>query len=109
MKKIIKFVVLIIIVMFLVACSSRLSNEELSRQVANHINETWAQDEMFSGLKVSNVILVNTDGNNYSGVAKVVDKKGESANLDVTVIYDGKYFQWEISDDSLENLLQLNW
>lgn len=107
MKKIIKFVMLIMVVMFLATCSSRLSTEELSREVGNSIKEEFANDEMLSGLKVSSVKLINTDGNTYSGIVKVVDQEGQSANLDVEVIYDGKYFKWEISKISMLNLINL--
>lgn len=109
MKKIITSVMLIIVVMFLATCSSRISTEELSRQVGNSIKEDFANNEMLSGLKVGNVQLVNTDGNNYSGIVKVFDEEGQSANLDVNVIYDGKYFKWEIPESSMINLIHLNW
>ena len=99
-----KYLILIavIILPFIYSCSSKLSTEELAKQVQEQIIEyTEELDGEFTVTK--DLILAKQNETEYIGAITILEKNTlgleniSSQTYLVNVIYDGKHFVWKIS------------
>ncbi|MDR0720189.1 MAG: hypothetical protein LBF78_11190 [Treponema sp.] len=83
---------------FLASCllvlSCKLSTEDLAKQVQEHMVETWEENGI--DLKITkDLVLVKKSNTEYSGIV-TLSAEGETEQVTVNVLYDGKSFQWEV-------------
>lgn len=85
---------------FLASCllvfSCKLSTEDLAKQVQEHMVETWKENDI--DLEITkDLILIKKSDTEYSGVV-TLSAEGETEQVTVNVLYDGKSFQWEVEE-----------
>ena len=84
--------VLILSGAMLVSC--KLSTSELAKQVQEHIVETLSENGV--NVRVTKDLQLVKKGNNeYSGIM-TISAGGQTQQISVNVVYDGKSFSWEI-------------
>jgi hypothetical protein len=72
----------------------KLSTEDLAKQVQEHIVETWKENGVDLTI-AKDLLLVKRSDNEYSGLITLF-AEGETEQVTVNVIYDGKSFSWKI-------------
>jgi maltose-binding protein MalE len=97
MKVVKLMMAMVLAVVMLTGCETKLSTEELASQVQSNIEETWASDPDLAGAKITSFTLVHKEGKEYKGVLEATHDK-ESVTLSVDVTYDGESFMWEIKE-----------
>jgi hypothetical protein len=83
---------------FVLSCSMlvscKLSTEDLAKQVQESMIETWEENGI--DLKVTkDLLLIKKNDTEYSGLV-TLSAEGETEQVTVNVIYDGKSFSWKI-------------
>ena len=95
MSRKIMFVGLIVLILssaMLVSC--KLSTSDLAKQVQEHMVETFAENG--TTIRVTKDLqLVKKSNNEYSGLM-TISAGGQTEQISVSVVYDGKSFSWEI-------------
>jgi len=95
MNRKIMFVGLFVLILssaMLVSC--RLSTSELAKQVQEHMVETFTENG--TAVRVTKDLeLVKKSNNEYSGLM-TISAGGQTQQISVNVVYDGKSFSWEI-------------
>ena len=84
--------VLILSCAMLVSC--RLSTGELAKQVQEHMVDTWSESGI-SARVTRDLQLVKKGNNEYSGLM-TISTGGQTQQISVNVVYDGKSFSWQI-------------
>lgn len=77
--------------------SKQSATDKLGEQVMQSMQEKFDTDADLSTLKlrVTNVVLVNSSGNQYKGIATVRTQKGTEHDVTVNVTADGNNMMWE--------------
>ena len=94
-----KFIYVLSLSFLLIGCSSKMSSEELAKElgpkIVKHICEEMKIDE--EKVKLKEFSLMNESGNKYAGILKTT-YDGLTQTFDVDVTYDGKDYQytWEL-------------
>ena len=88
MKKI-NFVLLAVMALFLGSCNAGISY--VAEEVRNEM-ETQLEEQLGFNVTVDELFLVHAGGNKYESVVNVRGN-GETAQFEVDVPYDGKYWQ----------------
>ena len=84
--------VLILSSAMLVSC--RLSTSDLAKQVQEHMVDTLAENG--TTVRVTKDLQLVKKGNNeYSGLM-TISANGQTQQISVSVVYDGKSFSWQI-------------
>jgi hypothetical protein len=84
-------IVLVFLVSLLAACS--LSTEDLAKEVRASIEETFEENGI--SVTIESFSLVKRNKTEYHGVL-VTTSYGVKETTSVNVVYDGKYFSWEL-------------
>jgi hypothetical protein len=80
--------------LFVTGCG--LSKEDLTEQVKQSIEETWAEQGI-AGVEIKDLTLIKKGENDYRGILEVA-ADGETESFTVNVNVDGDTFMWEIED-----------
>ena len=106
---------LLILLMTFFACETRMSTDELTKEIKQNMIEHFAENDDVADIKLVDLKLVHKGGNEYKGIADVIIKNPVAdllndwseqdilkKNIEVTysleVIYDGEMFSWEIQE-----------
>ena len=95
MNRKIMFVGLFVLILsgaMLVSC--KLSTSELAKQVQEHMVDTWAESGINARV-TRDLQLVKKGNNEYSGLM-TISTGGQTQQISVSVVYDGKSFSWMI-------------
>ena len=106
---------LLILLLTFYACETRMSTDELTKEIKQNTIEHFAENDDVADIKLVDLKLVHKGGNEYKGIADVIIKNPVAdllndwseqdilkKNIEVTysleVIYDGEMFSWEIQE-----------
>ena len=106
---------LLILLMTFFACETRMSTDELTKEIKQNMIEHFAENDDVADIKLVDLKLVHKGGNEYKGHADVIienpvaDLLNDWSELDilkknieysyvVEVIYDGESFTWELEE-----------
>ena len=106
---------LLILLLTFYACETRMSTDELTKEIKQNMIEHFAENDDVADIKLVDLKLVHKRGNEYKGIADVIIKNPVAdllndwseqdilkKNIEVTysleVIYDGEMFSWEIQE-----------
>tara|TARA_Y100000589_G_scaffold162041_1_gene153965 strand:- start:31181 stop:31669 length:489 start_codon:yes stop_codon:yes gene_type:complete len=82
-----------------------MSTNQLAKEVQQNIKESWEEANIFDEFKITDLLLANKSGNEYSGILEF-DAEGESFKVDIEVIYDGDTFKWNIVDENFLSAIE---
>ena len=106
---------LLILLLTFYACETRMSTDELTKEIKQNMIEHFAENDDVADIKLVDLKLVHKGSNEYKGIADVIIKNPVAdllndwseqdilkKNIEVTysleVIYDGEMFSWEIQE-----------
>lgn len=98
------FISLFLFLAFLFSGCS-MSTNQLANEVQQNIKESWEEANIFDEFKITDLLLANKSGNEYSGILEF-DADGESFKVDIEVIYDGDTFKWNIVDENFLSAIE---
>jgi hypothetical protein len=96
MKKNRLIVMACFVVMGLLVTGCGLSKEDLTKEVKQSIEETWAEQGV-DGVEIIDLTLIKRGENDYRGILEV-EADGETESFTINVSVDGDTFIWEIEE-----------
>lgn len=81
------------------------SNDELAKEVKTDIEKKFKADKKTAKIKIRNLSVVNTEGNNYKGELEATTPSGKDVKVPVKIIYDGETISWEIAGKDMDTLM----